>query len=261
VLFHDAYLRRTPWELAFATAEGMDALPDAVRQEAHARGVDPRDAGSFLTLDCVTAFARAFRGPEAESSAWIEYGMLVYHAVHFMRPERSIVLVPTAVARELTAAPGPSGTPGLPAPAGYVQLPRHFFWIRPSAGRVAEPVDGWFWTADTAGNLHIMMIAGLREDRGGFVVVPVPEAPWAEAAEWSTAQVRPDGEDFRSTLPGGELGGICSIEMSGEALKLTARIFSRLAEPRGRLTQRGPSPEPEDEGPLRSALSYVRLEP
>jgi len=262
MLFHDAYLRRTPWELAFAAAEGAEALPAAVRSEATRRGVETTDPHAFLTLECVTRFVRDVRGPAVQGAALVEYGRLVYHAVHFADPGRSVLLVPTGVARALTSANWTGPAPRLPAPSGYVQLPRHLFWIRPRGeGGVAEPVDGWFWTASLTGDLHVLVIAGLREDRDGIVAVPVPEAPWAHAAEWSRARVRPDGGDFRSTLPGGELGELCSLDLAGEVLKLTARLFGRLAveeEPSMRETV---APDADENGPPRSALSYVRVEP
>lgn len=261
MLFHDAYLRRTPWELAFATAEGAKALPEAVRREAAERGVEPTDPHAFLTLECVTRFVRDVRGPDVQRVALVEYGRLVYHAVHFSDPGRSVLLAATGVARELASAEWTGPAPDLPAASGYVQLPRHLFWIRPEGQGPAEPVDGWFWTAAATGDLHVLVIAGLREDRGGFVAVPVPEAPWADAAAWSRARVRPDGGDFGSTLPGGELGELYSIEMAGEVLKLTARLFGRVTAEEEPAMRGAAASDAEEDGPPRSELSYVRVEP
>lgn len=261
MLFHDAYLRRTPWELAFATAEGAEALPEAVRDEAARRGLEPSDPHAFLTLECVTRFVRDVRGPDAGGAALVQYGRLVYHAVHFSDPGRRVLLVSTGLARELTSGSWTGPAPTLPGASGYVQLPRHLFWLGSAGQGAAEPVDGWFWTTSVTGDLHVLVIAGLREDRGGFVAVPVPEAPWTDAAEWSLARVRPDGGDFRSTLPGGELGELCSIEMAGEVLKLTARLFGYLAVEGEPSIAEAVAPDADENGPPRSALSYVKVEP
>jgi hypothetical protein len=87
-------------------------------------------------------------------------------------------------------------------------------------------VDGFFWTAATDGTLHLLLAVGIREGRPGLAVVPVAEAPLSEAASWLAARVRAEGEDFRTTLPGGELEGLYSLTAAGEALKLAARLFA-----------------------------------
>lgn len=266
--FHDAYLRRTPFELAFAGAEGAFGLPSEVSREAEARGLDPTDRHAFLRLETVTSFVRGVRSSDEGGAALVEYGTLAYHATHFARAERRVLLLSTEAARALTAAGWSGPGPVVPAESGYVQVPRHLFWVRPGRGDTAEAVDGWFWTRSSEGTLHVLVIAGVREDRPGFAVVPVPEAPWSEAPAWVDAVVRPGGDDFAPTLPGGELGGLYSIEAAGEVLKLTARLFARVAAGAGTEERaashdvHGPDPREGDAGragPPRSALPYTRV--
>jgi hypothetical protein len=66
---------------------------------------------------------------------------------------------------------------------------------------------------------------GMRKDRPGLAVVPLPSLPMSAAVPWASMMVRPEGEDFASSLPGAALEGLYSIEAGGEALKLAMRIF------------------------------------
>jgi hypothetical protein len=60
--------------------------------------------------------------------------------------------------------------------------------------------------------------------------------------------VRPDGEDFRSSLPGAALEGLYSIEAGGEALKLAMRIFWYLDVFPGRSVECAAAESPETPG-------------
>jgi len=53
--------------------------------------------------------------------------------------------------------------------------------------------------------------------------------------------MRQAGPDFETTLPGGELEGLYSLETAGEALKLVARLFQYLSEVPAALTAREPA--------------------
>lgn len=230
---HDAYLRRTPFELTFPDAETADEFVSSVASAAEAAGVDPADRRDFVTLDAVGSFLRRIRpegdgrvGPEAA----YDYALLLYHAFHFARHGASPLLVSEGTARALVE--GGTTTPAgltLSDPAGYAQLPRNLFWIQPSPDEPAEAVDGFFWCLGEQGLMHVLLAAGIRDDRPGLAVVPVPEAPWAEAAEWLDAPVRSEGRDFASTLPGGELDELYSFTTAGEVLKLAARLFAHVA--------------------------------
>ncbi len=145
-----------------------------------------------------------------------------------MRAGRPVHLVDVHVARFLVGGPPTAEAVGdPPTPAGYAQLPRHLFWVGGGGGDdAAEPVDGFFWTVSGDGTLHLLLATGIREGRPGLGVVPLPEAPWAEADTWMAASVREAGDDFATTLPGGELEGLYSLTAAGEVLKLAARLFA-----------------------------------
>jgi hypothetical protein len=224
---HDSYARVTPFELTFSDPARAGELAEAVLEEAEARGVPADDPGAFINLGTVGSFLRELRAADAPPEAIHDYGLLVYHAVHFQEAGRPLLLVSTHVARYLTGGSMGDEAPPLPAPAGYVQLPRHLFWVGGGDGGPAEAVDGFFWTLDGRGILRVLLATGLRDDRPGLAAVSVPEAPWADAGSWLDADVRGEGrQDFATTLPGGELEGLYSFTAAGEVLKLAARVFA-----------------------------------
>ncbi len=228
---HDDYARRTPYELAFPDDAGADKLVADLAAEAAARGVDPADRTAFSLLAAAGAFVHDFQGPNAPAAAIHDYLALLYHAFHFVRAGRPVHVVATGAARYLVEGAPEGSVPCAPGPAGYVQLPRHLFWVggdgaSPSGGAApSEPVDGFFWTLGSKGLIHILLVSGMRDDRPGLAVVRVPEASFAEAGQWLRMDVRDDGGDFATTLPGGELDGLYSFTASGEVLKLVARLF------------------------------------
>jgi len=219
--FHDAYLRRTPYELAFPHAG----------PEGEALGPDPAPLR--------------------------EYGVLAFHAVPFLRAGCPALLLDTALCRALAGAWEEGGVPVPPGPAGYVQLPRHLFWTNALADSPPEPVDGFFWTVSAGEALHLLLVAGVRDGRPGLSVVPVAEAPLADAPAWLRTTVRGEGSDFATNLPGGELEGLYSLTAAGEVLKLAARLFAHLtAAPDA---ARAGSPGPVDASPAPSRLAYRRV--
>jgi hypothetical protein len=260
---HDAYPRITPYELALPDPEEAGTLMDRVDAEAEeAGGVD--DLQGFMLLGSVGRFLRDLRPAEAHGEALHQYASLAYHVWRFHRAGRPFWLLTTHAARYLVDGSPAPGPPTLPEEAGYLQLPRHLFWVQPGPDEAPEPVDGFFWHRSAAGVFHVLLAMGIREGRAGLGVVPVADAPWADAGRWLDASVRPDGEDFATTLPGGELEGLYSLAAAGEPLKLLARTFAYLdrfpdavsaAEPR--------EPDEAAEGaPLPSRLSarVIRLE-
>ena len=68
----------------------------------------------------------------------------------------------------------------------------------------------------------------MRDGRAGFSAVALDALPVAHAKAWATEQIRDDGTDFESALPGGEIDQLYSIETAGEALKLLARVHAYL---------------------------------
>lgn len=228
--FHDEYARITPFELAFPDREQADGLVTDVRAEAETRGADVQDWGAFNMLASVAGFLQNLREPDAPPEAFMDYGALAYHAYHFLAAEAPVFVVQTHVARYLVDGGAEADRVEAPAPAGYAQLPRNLFWIDSGAeGEAAEAVDGFFWFLGDDGLLRVLLAVGMREGRPGLGVVRMPEVPFAEAPTWLRADIRSEGRDFATTLPGGELEGLYSLTTSGEVLKLAARLFAYMA--------------------------------
>jgi hypothetical protein len=130
----------------------------------------------------------------------------------------------------------------------------------------AEPVDGIFWARSAGETLSLLVALGVRGDRPGISVVSLPPVPLADARTWLTASAREGDEDFRTTLPGGELDGLYSIVTLGEALKLTARALAYVHTVPGSLGDEERSPPAEEVpggqgggGPIRSQLPFRRV--
>jgi len=265
---HDAYARVTPWELVFRTSENAEALSRSVAEEAEGRGTDAEEPHAFVTMGAVGAFVRELEGAEASSGAVHQFGALAFHGVHHTRAGCPLFVLTTHVARYLVGG-SPGGTPKPPATAGYLQLPQHLFWAD-GGGGVPESVDGIFWTVSGRGVIHTLLATGLRPDRPGIGVIPLPEAPLAEAPEWLDADVRGDGSDFGSSMPGSDLDGLYSFVAAGEALKLLARFFGYLVAVPGSARLHEPAELPEqvddseppaspDAGPRPSRLPFTRV--
>ena len=262
--FHDDYARLTPFELAFPDSDALEELVDSVLEEAARLGVDPENRGAFMMLGSVGAFLRDFQPEDAASEAIHDYGALVFHAVHFFRGGGSIHLATVDLVRALVDEITKSATPPVlvaPGEAGYVQLPRNLFWVRPAPDAPAEPADGFFWTLTDTGVLQVLLALGLREGRPGMAVVAVPEVPWADAGQWLHAQGRDSGQDFETTLPGGELEGLYSLETAGEVLKLVARLFHHMETVPHTVEESAPFDAGPDEAVAPSRLPYRRVVP
>lgn len=232
--FHDAYLRLTPYELAVpgAGSEGSESPESAASLRelgALAFHVVPFRRAGCVTLLLDVALCRALVGDEPA-------------------PEDARATEEAQAAAEPVAPPGP---------AGYVQLPRHLFWAQAVEGEAAEPVDGFFWTVAAGQVLHLLLATGMRDGRSGLSIVPVAEAPLADSAAWVHARIRDGGEDFATTLPGGELRGLHSFVAAGEVLKLAARLFAHLAA-RPASAEAG-APGPAGASPAPSRLAYRRV--
>ncbi len=170
---------------------------------------------------------------EARKEALRQYGRLLYHAFHFWRDRKTRVELTEEKLRWLIEEVTTVGDWRLrpPAAAGYLRLPRNLVWAAPAPNLTPEAADGFFWVftepEDEPPRLHVLLTLGVRPDRAGFSVVPATgvlddEPHWAEAAG------RPEGADFETTLPGGELDTLYSIETAAELLKLASRAFWEL---------------------------------
>jgi hypothetical protein len=266
---HDEYARITPFELLFAQQAQAAALSESIAEEAAGRGTDDGSPDVFLTMGVVTDFVRTVGGGDAPPDAVHRYGALAFHAVHFTRAGSPLYLLETAVARLLIDG-ATRGRPEPPAPSGYLQLPRHLFWV--VDGSVApESVDGVCWTISDGERLHAMLVSGVRADHTGLRVVPLPEAPVGEAATWLDFDARGDGADFSNPMPGAEMDALLALSTSGEVLKLLARFFAFVQEAPAALipavalrterstTTQGVAEGSADAGPVPSTLDYVRV--
>lgn len=274
--FHDAYARTTPLDLAFPEADALHAAVERIREEAEARGVDTGDLGAFAMLVSVNSILRELGGKEASQEAILQHVALCFHAYHFARAQGLVHLVSTRAARGLAEEPGWSAGGGIadgadgdagrvhpPAPAGYVQLPRHLFWVHGDPAGPAEAVDGFFWTwsaqraGEGAGSLHLLLCTGMRDGRPGLTVAPLPEVPLDEAAAWLSTRCRPEGDDFANTLPGGELEGLLGLTTAGEVFKLAARLFAYMMRSRDAVVQAATAAA--GAAPAASRLPFVRV--
>jgi len=259
---HDAYARLTPYELAFPDRQFVADNAVRIRREAEEEaggGLD--DPGRFLSLVSVSEVLAEIRPREESSEGIHSYGLLLYHAVHFHGAGEPLYLLGNRGARYLveTSAEG-SPPPEPPAPAGYLQLPRYLFWARPTDEETPEPVDGIFWTAPGDGRISLLVACGLREDRPGISVVSLPPLPLSHGDRWVDARVREEGRDFETTLPGGEVERLYSLEAAGEVLKLVARFFAFAGTASRAGEIQAPPEAPGPEAPRPTALSYRRVD-
>ena len=268
---YDRYARVTPYEVALPGRAFAEERFELIREEADGRGADIWDPGAFSMLEQARRVIADIRAEDENPVLFVQYGVILFHAYHFWSAGEPLYLLGTEAAHQVTRRDPPAGPPdwpfSAPSPAGYMQLPHYLFWARPETGGPAEALDGFFWALTPAHRLHLMVASGMRADRGGLGVMPVPEIPGEEAGEWAAATVRERGDDFASTLPGGD--GLHSIETLGEVVKLAGRVFWQLE--RGLLragaltkgeeaTSQAPEgavePEASDRAPLASTLSW-----
>lgn len=263
----DDWARLTPYELGLPGREFAEEGFRAIRDEAKGRGVDPADPGGFLVLEEVGRILTEIRGrDEGGDEALHRFGPFLFHALHFQAAGEPVFLLEIAAARYLVeGTPVPEAWRGeLPEPAGYLQLPRHLFWGSPDPEGPAEPLDGIFWARSSGETLSLLAVFGMRRDRPGMSVVPLPPLPLADARSWISEPAREGGEDFATTLPGGELDRLYSVETQGEVLKLAARTLGYAASVPGAVgeEERAPRAEelPEDHrDPLPSLLPFRRV--
>jgi hypothetical protein len=227
----------------------------AVREEAEARAVDPRDPALFVLLGSVGRMLQELRPAEDDPERVHPLGLLLFHIFHFWLAGEPIFLIPTVVLRGLVDAPPEERwSARLPAEAGYLQLPQHLVWMEGQGGERPESVDGFFWTAPVpAGEIHVLLATGLQRERPGFSVVPLPPASLGRAEEWADQPGREGGAEFGSRMPGAEVERLYRVETPGEVLKLVSRIFGFL-DRHG--SEEGPASGAEEGAPRPSQLPY-----
>jgi hypothetical protein len=256
----------SPYHLVFGAESMDDTLFPPIAAEAKARGNPIHDPDRFVFLSSVGHLLTAIAGPpdgdvahappdedvahppaaggesaddrSAAGEAFRQHGRLLFHAFHFWREGRHEVALDEATVRRMLDEDvvGDERALAPPAPAGYLQLPRNLVWASPAPGLRPEPADGFFWMLDENDAdrpvLHLLLALGVRPDRPGFSVVTASGV--AESGRhWADTDARPGGDDFTTTLPGGELDRLYSLETTAELLKLASRCLLALGSDGG----------------------------
>ncbi len=273
---HDAYARLTPYELLLPDPGFADDRFPAIGAEADQLGVDAGNPAAFVMLGAVQGVLADLREEEADPASAHDHAGVLYFAYQMWRTQGTVVLVRVGTLRSLLhtpqAAPGRRGDGGdaradhrwladLRGRAGYFQLPQHLVWLEEGDADGSAPppesVDGVFWFADGGGVLHLTMIAGMREDRPGYVAVAVPPQPVQSLPEWATGPAREGDADFSTSLPGAELDGLVGIRTPAEVFKLVALLLARAARVRPQPCP--PHPAAPAPPPRPSALPFAAL--
>jgi len=258
---HDDYARITPFELILPDPDRADEWVAAVEEEATGRGIELSEPTSLMTLGSVAAFLSRIEGEGGEAAPH-SYGLLAYHAVHFVRAGRPLYLLGTHAARYLVGgapATADGATLQPPRSAGYLQLPRHLFWLE-DGSETPDSVDGLFWHSTPGGELHVLVASAVRRDGDGVSVASLPRAPLADAPTWLSMDIRGDGSDFSTRMPGSELDGLYGLASAGEVLKLLVRFFAQAAAvPAALLAVDPPGAGRQDDKPEPSRLPFVRV--
>ena len=201
---------------------------------------------------------------------------MLYFAYHLWRTAGVVVLAQQKTLRALLSEDARRPSPGpkslwaseLADRAGYIQLPQHLVWIEEARNAPPESVDGFFWFGDAHRACHLALVAGMRGDRPGFAVVPVPPQPLDALPGWAAGPAREGGGDFETSLPGAELDGLIGVRTPAEVFKLAALLLRRLVTERpGDYASPASAPEPPSAhddppasaGPTPSARPYVTL--
>lgn len=224
---HDAYARRTPYELALPSPEYAQERFPTVVEEAESQGFPGHltDIGAFSLLGEVGAILQEIRVPDDPPEMIHQYGFLLFHAFHFWKHECPLYLVTVDAAREMVGGGGVGEVPLPDIGAAYLQLPQHLFWV--AGDSAPESLDGIF-VSWVEGRLTAMAVAGVATHRPGVITMALPVVPVADLAAISTQEMRDDGADFSTTMPGAEIDGLYAVESAGEILKLVARLLPRL---------------------------------
>jgi hypothetical protein len=236
--------RQDPYELVFGAESMDDRLFPPIAEEAEARGQPLDDPDRFLFLSSVGRLLQAIAGagPQggaaeesqaADTDALKQYGRLLFHAFHYWRAHKPLHTLDEETVRWLLDEVTSVGDWSLttPSSSGYLRLPRNLLWASPAANLQPEPADGLFWTLveppDEPASLHVLLALGVRPDRAGFSVVPATGV-LDDESHWAQLHARPDGSDFETTLPGGELDRLYSVATPAELLKLASLCFWEL---------------------------------
>ncbi|MEJ2539210.1 MAG: hypothetical protein P8188_04460 [Gemmatimonadota bacterium] len=280
---HDAYLRRTPYERLLPDPDFATRHFPGIRKEFRQHPVAEDDPGAFALLETTRRALAELRDPDQGGhDHGTTHALLLFHAFHLHAAGLPHLLATVPVSRWAVEAEGvETGETSEASPettverglssASYVQLPQHLFWSRDDDEDRPLSLDGFFWTV-RGDVLHVLGVGGLQGVAGqGFQVLPLPGVPRTDADVWLSQEMRDEGHDFRSEMPGAELEGLYELRTAGELLKLAARIdrfMGRFPDGVEAVTSRAPGassgagdgpPGPSVQGPPRSHLDYARL--
>lgn len=254
---HDAYARLTPYELLLPEPEFAERSFPPIGEEAAERGVDTENPAAFVMLGAVQAALAELREEDAAPESAHDHGGVLFFAYHLWRTGGAVALAQRKTLRDVApggtehadSARNPLWPKTLGGNAGYIQLPQHLVWIEEARNGPPESVDGFFWFGDSRGALHLALVAGMRSDRPGYAVVPVPPQPLDTLSDWATGPAREGGGDFETSLPGAELDGLLGIRTPAEVFKLAALLLRRLVRERPAVASRSDDdPAPSDGG-------------
>ena len=231
----DDSVRLSPYELLFPEAGFPDERFPAIEEEAEERGVDTGNPAAFVMLGSVQGIMADLREDDADPQAAHDHGGVLFFAYRMWRAGPSVTPVHADTLRELLSSPpaDPSTadddwTAALAEQAGYIRLPRHLLWLEEDP---PESVDGVFWAADRTGVINLALVTGVRPDRPGYGIVPVPPQPLATLPGWAAGPAREGGGDFTTALPGAELDGLFGLRTPAEVFKLAALLLRHLTRP------------------------------
>lgn len=243
---HDAYARLTPYELLFPEPEFPDRRFPAIGDEAVERGVDAANPAAFVMLGAVQGMLGDLREEGADPGAAHDHGGVLYFAYQMWRMGAGVVLAHQKTVRALLGESADVVNERdkslwekeIGGRAGYIQLPQHLVWFEGTRNTAPESVDGVFWHGDHLGTIHLALVAGMRNDRPGYLFVPVPPQPLGSLPGWASGPAREGGRDFETSLPGADLDQLLGIRTPAEVFKLAALLLGRLAreDPAGRLS-------------------------
>ncbi|NNM32391.1 MAG: hypothetical protein HKO53_04970 [Gemmatimonadetes bacterium] len=257
---HEAYARVTPYELLQPDEGWLEQHFPSVADEARQRGTDPWNPAAFAMLGAVGA-AVGDLSPEDVAPGG-DHGLAVYFTYHIWNTGADLAFATTDAVRTAvsgvssgTETVGQDSWAAFVGRAGYVQLPQHLVWLESDGEDGPESIDGLFWAASPRQVLQVALVAGIRPDRPGFVLVPVPPQPLLELDGWRGEPAREGGGDFQSDLPGAELEGLLGLKTPAEAIKLAVGLLGLRARANGTEAVVA-SGEGERGSPPRSNLAY-----
>ncbi len=148
---HDAYARRTPYELLRARPDFFDRGFADLEAEAGARGVDIENPAAFAMLGPVQGMLGELVPTGADATSTHDAASVLYFAFHMWRTGPRVVLVRDATLRgwvadeesaeDVGAAwPKVGSLDALAGSAGYVQLPSYCLWV--GGGHAPDPATG-----------------------------------------------------------------------------------------------------------------------